>query len=73
MLRSFHENAEHPERNAPGLTRECIDEMRVQSKGRSMVAGATVVIERPFDCTRRQTLVNFLDYKRVPLRVLYIF
>ena len=35
--------------------------MRVQSKGRSMVTGVTVVIERPFDCTRKQTQFNVLS------------
>ena len=53
MLHSILKSREHPERNADGLKREVIDEMRVQSKGRSMVTEATVVIERPFDYTRR--------------------
>ena len=46
-------------------------EVRVQSKGRLRAAGVTVVLERPFDYTRRQTLVNLLGYTRVPLRVLF--
>ena len=67
MLRSPIKYREHPERNALGLKQEIIDEMRVQSKGRSMTLVAPATIERPFDCTRRPTLVNILGLTRVPL------
>jgi len=36
-----------------------------------MVKVAPITIERPFDCTRIQTLANILGHKRVPLRVLF--
>ena len=61
---------EHPERSALGILRVVVDEMRVQSKGRSMTTVTPVTIARSFDCARKSAHADSIGNKRAPLRML---